>query len=881
MIKKIYLFLQNSTMFLIVLASLSIFVLFQKDVAPFLAKKYLNEFSIEYSSLKGTLFNGVEIEDFRYEDSMRAKKLNIKYNFFSLLRPTPRIALLEAEKVFIDLNGLLDSKKSEDSSSDFAFNISAIELKDATLIHSDESVDFDFKGSEFSYRDVVDIESVELKLDSKYGNLELRGEVCANELKAKSSLLISDETLAEYVGFLTYLPQRLAVDVDINSKEINLKTDLKSILFNDVPNLVLEDARVDFSYSIDKENFTLNTNYKAKYGEYEAAVTQSAFVDKDQKTTSDIKAKITNEKNKLPFDEFALKVDYENNVTKTLFSAKDISLNLLTQDFKNFSLDGNTIYAKFDAEILKEGDETFLQAKIYPKEEFLSYKEYNLDRFSNINMHLHQKSKNIVLSLDSDILSLTIFADKESMRGFVDLGSAHFELSSDFIDKKANIDTKIVSVDKFMQELGIKPASFFFDAQLNAQTELFFKDSVEAYSKVKAPTYTLRLDSKREYSDIDNFFEFFYKEGEVTLKKYNFGAQNRRIYSNRASKVVVNDNYNIEFREFWIYDNLLLKGLLKTSDMSADFSIKSDNFRYESKDANVTLKVDLRAQIEADGKQHVDGKLKILDGVVTYEPQKDYTITDEDIVIIQDIKEYDEKTNREVNIHVTSVRPIKYKIKNLSLTFVPNLMLYQEMGSYLQILGVVNIKDGEANLEDKIFEFDESEIYFYGGKETDPYLNLNLHYYTTDYIDIEIYVTNKASSPVVILSSKPAMSQNDILSYILFDESASSVFNTASGSSKTSLNMLLLGAGLKKALNKTTGVKFDTLNILTNKEGTLGYEVGARFNKKIRIVYRNDEISSLILQYSLSKSIRIDVDIKETGQGVSIVYIKDFSLPKP
>jgi translocation and assembly module TamB len=122
------------------------------------------------------------------------------------------------------------------------------------------------------------------------------------------------------------------------------------------------------------------------------------------------------------------------------------------------------------------------------------------------------------------------------------------------------------------------------------------------------------------------------------------------------------------------------------------------------------------------------------------------------------------------------------------------------------------------------------------------------------------------------------MSQNEILSYILFDESASSMFDTTSESSKTPLNTLLLGTGLKKALNKTTGVKFDTLNILTNKEGTLGYEVGARFNKKIRVVYRNDEISSLILQYSLSKSIRIDVDVKETGQGVSIIYVKDFSL---
>jgi translocation and assembly module TamB len=834
--------------------------------------------SIEYSSIKGTLFRGVEIEDFRYKESIRAKKLNIKYNFFSLLGPTPRIALLKANGVFIDLNRLLDSNESEDSSSDFAFNISAIELKDATLIYSDESVKFDFKGSDFSYIDVVDIESVELKLESKYGNLMLKGEVKSNELMAKSSVLISDETLAEHAGFLSYLPQKLEVDIKINTNEINIKTDIKNIFFNDVPKLLLENLHADFSYHINDGSMALKTDYKAKYEEHEATVTQSAFVDKNAKATSDIKARITNGKNTLPFDEFEAKIDYENSATNLLFSAKDITANLSTHDFKNFSLRAESIYANVEGDILKEGDETLLHAKIHPKEEYLSYKEYSLERFSKINMYLHQKNRNIVLSLDSDIFSLTFFADEEKLEGYADLGSAHFEISSDFIDKKAKIDTKITSVEKLMRELNIKPESIFFDAKLSAQTELFFKDNIEAYSKVKIASYRLRLDSKTEFSDIDNFFEFFYKDGELTLKKYNFGVQERRIYSNRPSKVLLNDNYDIEFKEFWIYDNLLLKGLLKTSDMSADFSLKSDSFNYESKDANVTLKVDLKGEIEADKKLHVDGEIKILDGVVTYEPKKDYTISDEDIIIIQEIKELEKKSNREINIYVTSAKPIKYKIKNLSLNFVPDLMLYQEMGSYLQILGAISIKDGEANLEDKIFEFDESEIYFYGGKETDPYLNLNLHYYTTDYIDIEVYVTNKASSPVIVLSSKPSMSQNDILSYILFDESASSVFDTTSESSKTSLNTLILGAGLKKALNETTGVKFDTLNILTNKEGTLGYEIGARFNKKIRLVYKNDEISSLILQYSLSKSIRIDVDVKETGQGISIIYVKDFSI---
>lgn len=874
MIKKIYFFLQLSTKFLLLIALVLVFVFFQKDVAPFLAKKYLKELSVEYSSLEGTLFNGVEIEDFRYKESIRAKKLNIKYNFLSLIRPTPRIASLSAEGVFIDLDKLLDSE----ASSNIAFNISDIELSDSILVYKSQRAHFDFSGSNLNYRDVVDIEKIYLKLNSKYGDLELRGEVKANELKAKSSVLVSDKTLAEHAGFLTYLPQRLAVDVDINSKEIKLKTDLKSILLNNVPKLILEDVKLDFSYSIDKENFTLKTNYKAKYEEYEAAVKQSALVEKNKRVTSDIKAEIINEKNQLPFDEFTVKIDYEDNVTKALFSAKDISLNLLTQDFKNFSLGGDTIYAKFNAEILKDVDETFLQAKIYPKDEFLKYKNYDLKRFSKLNIYAHEKNKNVLFSLNSDILSLVLSGNEAKVKGSADLGSAHFEFDSDIENKTARVATNIASVNSFLKEVDVKPLNVFFDAKIAAKTDIFFKDALEVYSKVEMPKYTLRLDSNRVFSGLDNSFEIFYKNNEITLKKYNLGVLERRIYSDRASKVVLNSDSNIEFKEFWIYDNVLLKGLVKTADMSADFSIKSDNFHYESKDANITFKVDLKASIEADGKQHVDGELKILDGVITYEPKKDYTITDENIIIIQDLKEQEWQNNREINIHVTSIKPIAYKAKDISATFVPDLILYQEMGSYLQIFGLVSIKNGEVNIRDKKFELEESEVYLYGGKEINPHLNLTLHFYTIDDIKIEVYITNRLNSPVIILSSKPAMSQNDILSYILFDGSASSVFNATSDTSKTSLNTILLGTGLKKVLNEATGVKIDTLNILTNKEGTLGYEIGTRFNKKIRIVYRNDEISSLILQYSLNKSIRIDVDVKETGQGVSIIYMKDFDI---
>ncbi|MDD2653425.1 MAG: hypothetical protein PHX44_10300, partial [Sulfurimonas sp.] len=116
MIKKIFLFFQSSMLFFVALILFTLFVFFQKDVLPFLAQKYLKEFDVTYSSIEGTLFHGVEVSDFAYKESIKAKKFTLKYSFFSLLQPTPRVAFLGGSEVFIDLDTLLSSTDASTSS---------------------------------------------------------------------------------------------------------------------------------------------------------------------------------------------------------------------------------------------------------------------------------------------------------------------------------------------------------------------------------------------------------------------------------------------------------------------------------------------------------------------------------------------------------------------------------------------------------------------------------------------------------------------------------------------------------------------------------------------------------------------------------------------
>jgi hypothetical protein len=56
----------------------------------------------------------------------------------------------------------------------------------------------------------------------------------------------------------------------------------------------------------------------------------------------------------------------------------------------------------------------------------------------------------------------------------------------------------------------------------------------------------------------------------------------------------------------------------------------------------------------------------------------------------------------------------------------------------------------------------------------------------------------------------------------------------------------------------------------------MGIEVGTHLNKDLRVLYKNDTVSSVLVQYQLNRWLRLDADIHELGQGINAIYIKDF-----
>jgi len=922
LIRFSYLFVYYLLILCVLLATTVVVIASHPETARYLADKLLKENGVGYSRIEGSLLNGVAVYDINYNDAVLIRRLQVEYNLLMLLNPTPTIKKIQAEGSLIILEKLPKTEEGDEGSHIPAFAVSRLQLKETRLLVDDETLLFDLDASKIHYRRELNVKKLALQLSSSYGDTTLQGEVRSNRLYAKSSLSLRDTLTQEYLSDLQGIPKVLKLDLEAGVHDVVMHTRFNRIDLKD-HNASLHETAVTLSYLIQEEYFTFEGRHELSYDGFRTKIEHKGTFTATGVYTSESNASVIHAPLALPFKNFRSKVSGDKESMTGRLYADPLEFAFETQGYKRFGihakskgmplsfmpdlpaiLDKNSIAftadalldaspfaikGSFDAEgahctfkgsFEMDKDEQLYLSTLTPKPESNLWDGYPIKLFSPLDLVYYNEHKRDILNLDANLLNLTLFKTGNTLNGWGNIGSGYFDTDGQIIDvndTRLNLTADIPSIHTLMSELGFTTPDdeLFIDAQADINATVELTDKVTVKSRVHLPWYSIKPDSQTSYQGEDVYLESTRINEQITINRYSLNLKDHHVYSQRPSRIAFDANGTLLLKEFWIYDNLLLSGTLNPAQMEGELRLQSERFNYESKEGNVTLKADIKAELLHDGRQNIEGEITLLEGSINYEPKTDYTISD-DVIIIQDIKPRS-KFKRFVNVHINSLKPIKYKTKDVDIHFTPDIILWQEPNTPLSIYGMVTIEDGQVIGGGKLFELDKSEIYFNGSDPVNPYLNLNVRHQTLDYIDIQIYITNTLSSPVVILASDPPMSQNDIMSYILFGEPASSAFSSSGDGSKTiALGSLLLATGLKQIFNDSAGVSVDTLNILTNEEGTLGYEIGTRFSKDVRVLYKNDTVSSVILQYSLSRSIRLDIDVHETGQGVSILYIKDF-----
>ncbi len=894
-----------------------------KYTLVFLAKNLLKTNNIQYSKVEGTLFDGVILYDVKYKNILTAKKIQINYKLLSLVKLKPIIKNIQTNRLKVNLDNL-PAQNAKTAFKLIPFKILKINLNKSELTIAHKKYFFDLTIKNLFYDKTFESKEVYINLKSYYANATIKAQIIKNRfIGTSSNVEITKIIRNKYLAFITPIPKSLKVDLDLDTNKVQLSTHIAHLKLTADKNVTISDQDLHITYLIDKNLFELQDHYALNYAHYTSIIEQKGSFTLKGDYQSHINMKLTNSPKTFPVNSFDANISGNLNVIALDINASSYKIHAQSNDYKRFKIKLknkkfrlsfvnslpkklqehlfilnsysslsfspfklNTMFtltdnlAQISGTLKYTSHSQELIAKINPDMKNNLYKDYNLKLITPFVLSYKKEKNNTTFKIDANLLQFFLSKKNNILEGYGNLASGVFTLNGTMTDSnkiKFKLYTTVLSIHKLLSELKLtsKDDQTDYNGEVHIHSTITIDKAFSIHSTITAPYLSAQTNSQNLYVLKNVLLRSTYKDKKMNIYNYKATYKEQKFYSNKLSLIHLDKNETIVVDKFYIYDNLLLKGIINPFKSKMKLNLHSKKFHFHSNDMDITAKTNININVENTKEQTIDGNLTLISGTVSYLPQHDYTISDDDIIIVQDIKRQT-SSNLHLDVHINSLRPIRYKTKKINVKFIPKIILKKLPAKKLKIYGKITILSGSIITQSKEFTFDKSEFIFSGQKHLNPKLNLKLHYQTIDYKDIIILVTNTLNSPILIFSSNPAMSQNDIMSYILFDEPADTLFNNSGGASKTSINYLLLGTGLKTIFNQTTGIHIDTLNILNNANGTLGYEVGARFNKKIRIVYKNDISSSVIIQYGLTKSLRVDVDVHDTGQGVSFIYTKDF-----
>jgi len=906
-------FLLYSTL---ILASAALYIAFRNDGLEIVNTYFLKPFGIHYRHSEGSLVEGFTLHDVHNSKSS-AKTISLKYSLVKMLNGDHTVDSIRIDGLRIHLDDFISD---DDSPWPFpTFNLKEITLTNLQLISS-YPLEIDLYAKNGTYDgDNLNLASLEGTFKSRYGSGAITGKMKNTVFSGIGDLYPNANELDPYSGRFTTLPRSLRIRIShLSGEQAILSTVVNRLESKQDSSITAESINLNLTYLYQNDYLDIDAKYLLRHLSDTMQTTQHLRYDLSGTTSTEFEGVITSTR-PLPSNNLhGAFTDNAEGISGTVV-LDGSTLSLSSKDYNDFNwklisqhqnlaflpdipdtlrssplnmeafgvyhFSDNSLnahlkvthkHAHFDGIFSTQNNHHILDGNLTLPPDAEMWKTWSHKPPEHLSLYLENEADNTRIQISSDQLSLSGKLKKESIEGSGNYLGAFFDFGGN--TKELQIDTVIPSV--FATVSKIKPVELqhgeYYDAEIRAKTHLSFGSTLSVKSDISIPWYAAVLDSQRAYAGTDGNLEVSYSDGNITLNHYRLEIADHPVYSDKISHLHLTSSGELAVDELWLYDTLMLEGYI-SDDLSANLRLRSDRFSYRGPEGTAHAKADITFTRDAAANQNLFGSVHILDAAITNLPLQRFKVMDDDIIIIQDVRP-PSNIKLAMNLHITAAQPIRFKNKELDLLLNPDITLWKDPTSPMQILGILTIPSGTAVTAGKQFDIKPSEIYFGGDVPLNPYLNLTIAH-EVDYKKILIYVTHTLDSPIFLFSSDPVMSQNDIMSYILFGTPA----NTLSGKGDNSTSTIradatnfMLGAGIKGLISGATKIQIDTMNILTTQEGGVGFEVGARLNKDLRVLYKNDTVSSIQLQYTLNRWLRLDADVHELGQGINAVYIKDF-----
>jgi translocation and assembly module TamB len=882
-VKGIYLVVHTLVSLVVLLAAGALYLAFRPDGLSLVKTFFLEPLGIHISRADGSLSEGFSLHDL-HSKAIDAKTLKLDYNLTTILKGEHIIDAITIDGLQVHLDDFVG-----DSGSALPlplFKIKEVALTNIQLISS-YPIELNFHGKNGSYDgNNLNFASVQSTIKSRYASGAIQGSLKNNTLRGNALVYPSASQLQDTSGRFITLPtsQRIIVE-ELSPSRVKLHTVFDQLISLNDPLVTLHNVALDMDYRYDDDYLNFKTDYLLTRGADSIQTHQELRYALNGVTTTSFKGVITSSY-PLPTNivEAKFRDDADGVAGKLVMG--NTTLALQSSDYNTFTWELDTVQKDLNSF-------TFLPESLRKSPLAITAQgDYALDTqrmYGNFRAHHNQADVNGSIDYANDAIDLKIngprgmlsvrLADNQ-LKGSGNFADTIFQIDGFKTDQKSDITitSYTPSAWQTLKKLGTiaLPKGEYYDAEIQTNTHMTYDTDLKVTTDITVPWYAAVLDSQRQYGGTHNTLSLRYANDTFLIDTYRLDIAGHEIGSKRLSSAHLNDAGNLLIDELWIFDALRLNGEINTKTFAAELALHSDKFTYKGPEGEAHAAMDLLFTRNAQSVQTLSGNVEILNAKITYLPLQQLKVMDNDVIIVQDVRPPSD-TSLFMNIQLTAHEPLHYLTKELDILIVPELTLWKEPTGPIQFLGMVTLPEGTAKTSGKEFVLKPSHLYFAGGDTINPYLDFAITH-EVDYKKIQIFITHRLDSPIFLFSSDPFMSQNDIMSYLLFGSPADASLNSdrSKTATKTDATNFMLGAGVKGLINNTTKIQIDTMNILTTQEGGMGIEVGAHLNKDLRVLYKNDTVSSVLVQYQLNRWLRLDADIHELGQGINAIYIKDF-----
>lgn len=905
---------------LILLISASLYIAYRSDGLSLLNTYVLVPLGIHSIHTEGSLSEGFSLYGL-HSDAVDAKTLTLDYNLTTILKGEHIIDSLVIDGLQIHLDDFIGNSGSPLPLP--LFNLKSVTLTNVQLI-SKYPIELDLSGQNGSYDgNKLNFASLHASIKSRYASGALQGKVSNNALQGSALIYPNAAELNPHVGRFTTLPSPQKITIqELSPTRAKLHTAFHRLDSLQDPSISLQNIVLEMDYLYKDDYLNFDAQYTLLRDQERIQTTQQLRYALTGVTTSTLKGFITSSQ---PLPAHLIEGIFRNDAQGIVgkLTLADTTLSVQSGDHDLFawnleSLHHDLTFLPFLPEALKnsplslsakgsytlknkrlsgnfnahhnhgdingslryEDENVYLKGNLLLSPDAPTWSHSSLKPPKNMEFSLTKSKEDLYLNLNGPSIALSLEKVNNQVKGSGNYLGTYFDISG--LQSKERSDLTITSLTPSLWKTLTQIKSIelssneYYDAEVRTLTHLTYDTTLRISTDIEVPWYAAVLDSQRQYAGVNNMLSIHYDNGTIVIDKYRLDIANHDIRSQRPSTLHINEEGNLIIDEIWLFDALRLSGIIDTHTFEAELALHSDRFRYEGPEGEMETALDLLFTRDTNSVQTLTGNILLLNGTITYLPLQQFKVMDDDVIIIQDVRPPSD-TSLFMNIQVTSQNPIHYLTKELDVLIQPDITLWKEPKGAIQVLGMVTIPKGTATTAGKKFAIQTSHLYFGGGESINPYLDFTIGH-EVDYKKIQIYITHFLDSPIFLFSSDPFMSQNDIMSYLLFGSPADAALNT--DRSKTAMRAdasnFMLGAGVKGLINSATKIQIDTMNILTTQEGGMGFEVGTHLNKDLRVLYKNDTVSSILIQYQLNRWLRFDADIHELGQGINAIYVKDF-----